>query len=95
MRVRSNTSTIGRNTERDLREELGRLVALAASDELDDETLAAIRQRAIAVTDHLAGRGLLPAHLIVEPHDPVIVVARTLAAARRRLPNAPAARRAD
>lgn len=92
MDIRSNTLTADHSTARDPREELGRLLELAATDELEDETLAEIREHAIAITEHLAGRGLLPLHVTVEPNDPAIVLARTLVAVLRRLPSAPADR---
>lgn len=69
----------------DLRGQLERLLVLAATAELDAEPLTTIRKDAVDVTNQLADRGLVPAHLAVRPADPPVVVARTLGAIGRRL----------
>lgn len=79
-----------RNRALGSREELERLLALVVADELDDAALLGVRERAVEVTEHLAGHGLVPAHLTVQPDDPPVVVVRTLAAVLHRVSGAPA-----
>lgn len=84
MGAHTSVST-ARSSSPDLRGQLERLLVLAATAELDAETLTTIRKDAVDVTNHLADRGLIPAHLTVRPADPPVVVARTLGAIGRRL----------
>jgi hypothetical protein len=65
-------------------EQLAALVGAATAVDLDDvEAFAPLRGRAQQLTSALAACGQLPGHLVVAPHDPPVVVVRTLTAARR------------
>jgi hypothetical protein len=68
------------------RERLSPLLARAAALELDDEPgWAHLRSTAHATTSLLCAAELLPPHLHVRHGDPPVVVARTIAAAWRRV----------
>lgn len=61
------------------------LVAVAGRLDLHDTgALARLREAAHRITAQLVALGRLPAHLVVGPDDPDVVVLRTLAAAWRR-----------
>ena len=68
---------------------LHQILSMLACSELEEQTLADVRRRAVALTRRLAERGELPPHILVEPDDPSVVVARTLAVALRRLSGRP------
>jgi hypothetical protein len=68
------------------RERLGPLLAQAAALDLDDGPgWARLRATAHATTSLLCAADLLPPHLHVRHGDPPVVVARTIAAAWRRV----------
>jgi hypothetical protein len=80
--------TLGRNEWmiRAARERLGPLLAKAAALELDDGPgWAHLRATAHATTSLLCAAELLPPHLHVRHGDPPVVIARTIAAAWRRV----------
>jgi hypothetical protein len=66
--------------------ELRPLVAAAAALAIDDRAgWIVLRVAATERTERLARTGVLPAHLVVRDADPPVLVARTLAAAWRRV----------
>jgi hypothetical protein len=68
------------------RQRLGPLLAQAAALDLDDAPgWARLRATAHATTSLLCAADLLPPHLHVRHGDPPVVVARTIAAAWRRV----------
>jgi hypothetical protein len=80
--------TPGRNEWmiRAARERLGPLLAKAAALDLDDGPgWAHLRATAHATTSLLCAAELLPPHLHVRHGDPPVVIARTIAAAWRRV----------
>jgi hypothetical protein len=70
----------------DAEEHLASLLAQAARTDLDDDPAwAHLRATAHATVAGLIAQELLPEHLRVRHHDDAVVVARTLAAAWRRI----------
>lgn len=68
-----------------------RLCERAATTDLDRAQRRQLRADAASATASLVARGTLPAHLRVEPSDPWVVVARTLARAQAHLEHESAA----
>jgi hypothetical protein len=68
----------------DLRALLDRAAQLSATDG-GIEPWRALRADAVAVSRRLAANGIVPAHLVVEPTDPPIVVERSLLVLSRHL----------
>ena len=84
--IMSNSCRIYDTTAHD---RLHQILSMLAYSELEEQTLVDVRRGAVALTRRLAERGELPPHMLVEPDDPSVVVARTLAVALRRLSGRP------